>query len=114
MENNKYVYTAYVNDVYDGDSITVDIDLGFGIIMTDQKVILHGVNAPEIRGESKEKGLLSKEWLSKRIEGEQVILKTYKDKTGKYGRYLGDIYLDGENINELMLKEGMAEKYGKK
>jgi len=111
MENNKYVYTTYVIDVYGGNSITVDIDLGFGIIMTDQKVVLHGVDAPNIKEEN---GLISKKWLSDKIEGEQIVLKTYKDKTGKYGRYLGDIYFNGENINELMLKEGMAEKYGKK
>ncbi|MBC8147433.1 MAG: thermonuclease family protein [Bacteroidetes bacterium] len=113
MENNKYVYTAYVIDVYDGDSITVDIDLGFGIIMTSKKIRLYGIDAPEIRGDERERGLISKDWLSKKIEGEQIILKTYKDRTGKYGRYLADIYFNGENLNELMLKEGLAEKYGK-
>jgi len=111
MENNKYVYTAYVVDVYDGNSITVDIDLGFGIIMTEQKVILHGVNAPNIKEEN---GLISKKWLSDKIGGEKITLRTYRDKTSKYSRYLADIYFNGENINELMLKEGLAEKYEKK
>ena len=99
--------------MYDGDSITVDIDLGFGIIMTSKKIRLYGIDAPEIRGDERERGLISKDWLSKKIEGEQIILKTYKDRTGKYGRYLADIYFNGENLNELMLKEGLAEKYGK-
>jgi len=112
-ENNKYTYTAYVIDVYDGDSIAVDIDLGFGMIMINKKIRLYDINAPEIRGDQRERGLLSKEWLSSKIEGETIILKTYKDKTGKYGGYLADVYLNGENLNQRMIKEGFAVKYGK-
>ena len=44
-----YVYKAYVRSVYDGDTITVDIDVGFGITLTSQKIRLRGIDTPEVR-----------------------------------------------------------------
>ena len=106
-----YEYRAFVRRVYDGDTVTVDIDLGFDILVKNQKIRLLGINAPEIRGESRESGLISRNFLRERISGKWVTLKTKKDKKGKYGRWLGDIFLEKENINELMVSEGMAKKY---
>lgn len=106
-----YEYRAFVRRVYDGDTVTVDIDLGFDILVKNQKIRLLGINAPEIRGESREIGLISRNFLRERISGKWVTLKTKKDKKGKYGRWLGDIFLEKENINELMVSEGMAKKY---
>jgi endonuclease YncB( thermonuclease family) len=106
-----YDYMAKVIKVYDGDTITVDIDLGFGIELKKQSIRLLGINTPEVRGEEREQGLISKEALSNRILNKTILLKTYKDKKGKYGRWLGEIYLGEENLNEWLINEGYAEKY---
>ena len=106
-----YEYRAFVRRVYDGDTITVDIDLGFDFLVKNQKIRLLGINAPEIRGESREKGLISRDFLRNKISGKWIIIKTKKDKKGKYGRWLGELFLDEKNINKSMISEGMAEKY---
>ena len=49
--NNFYLYKAFVTDVYDGDTITVDIDLGFWTTLHKQKIRLYGINTPELKGE---------------------------------------------------------------
>ena len=107
----KYKYSAHVTKVYDGDTITVDIDLGFGIIMKKQKIRLYGINTPEIRGEQRPEGIISKDYLSNLILDKDIILETIKDKTGKYGRLLGIVWLDYVNINDKLVEENMAVKY---
>lgn len=123
-----YKYNAQVVSVYDGDSITVDIDLGFGIIYKNQKIRLADINAPEIRGEEREAGLISRDALRKKILFKNVILLTQKDRKGKYGRYIGTIEViettdilneDGYpdaidvqqiNINDWLVENGFAKK----
>jgi endonuclease YncB( thermonuclease family) len=63
MDNNLYNYRAFVTGVYDGDSITVDIDLGFNNWMKNQKVRLYGINTPELRGEERPSGLIARDRL---------------------------------------------------
>ena len=114
-----YEYNANVTGVYDGDSITVDIDLGFGIWMKKQKIRLVGINTPELRGEERESGLAARDFLREQILNKSVILKTYKDSKGKYGRWLAEVWLPENlldlspplNINELLITEGHAERY---
>lgn len=106
-----YEYNAEVTKVYDGDTITVDFDLGFGIILKKQKIRLIGINAPEVRGEQREDGLKTRDELRKRILGKKVIIKTSKDKKGKYGRWLGEVFIKDENINQWLLNEGLAVEY---
>lgn len=96
-----YEYKAYVTSVYDGDTITVDIELGFGIVVRKQKIRLAGINTPEIRGEEREAGLVSRDVLREKILHKNIIINTFKDAKGKYGRYIGVIYLE-----ELQLVEG--------
>jgi micrococcal nuclease len=103
-----------INKIIDGDTVDLDIDLGFRITLS-QRVRLKGINAPEIRTlntEEKEKGLAAKEWLQKELsrEGEWVIETTKEDK---YGRILGTLYLVGDpvTVNERMLNEGVADPY---
>jgi micrococcal nuclease len=103
-----YEYSATVVKVYDGDTITVDIDLGFGIVLRKQKIRLYGVNTPEVRGEEKELGKKVRDLLREKILGETIIVKTIKDKKGKYGRWLGTIFHKEENINDWLLNEGHA------
>jgi|TARA_E500000331_G_scaffold321978_1_gene336560 micrococcal nuclease len=108
-----YEYRAYVRKVYDGDTITVDIDLGFEVILKNQKIRLHGIDTPEVRGESKAEGIKVRDAVRKRIANKWVIIKTHRDKKGKYGRWLGEVYSPDseESINSWLLSEGMANKY---
>jgi len=106
-----YEYRAIVTRVYDGDTITVNIDLGFEHWMMNQKIRLYGIDTPEIKGEERPEGLKSAEWLRSRIYGEEIILKTHKDKKGKYGRWLAEVYFEGVNLNQQLIKEGLAEPY---
>ena len=116
---NLYYYKAIVTKVYDGDSITCDLDLGLNVWLKSQKIRLLGIDTPEIRGEEREIGLVSKARVEELILGNEVIISTHK--TGKYGRWLGVIWLfhefEGEskwiNINNLLVSEGHAEIYDK-
>ena len=113
MEHTLYHYNALVTSVYDGDTCTVDIDLGLHSWIRDEKLRLHRINAPELRGKERPKGLKSRDFLKSKIEGKEVVIETIKDKKGKYGRYLAEIWLEEEkgeftNINDLIVKEGFA------
>lgn len=116
MNEYLYHYRCTVLEVYDGDTFRGEISLGFGLSWkgSDGKGVsirLLGLNAPEVKGSSRDKGIASRDWLRKQILGKTITLKTIKDSSEKYGRYLGIILLeDGTNINELMITEGFAEK----
>jgi len=105
-----YIYNAYVTSVYDGDTITCDINCGFGVQLKKQKIRLFGLNTPEVRGEEKAEGIISRDKLRERILEKEILLKTKKDKKGKYGRYLGVVYLGNENINDWLVESGLAKK----
>ena len=108
-----YHYKAVVTSVYDGDTCTVDIDLGLHTWVKSEKLRLNRINAPEMRGAEKVKGKLSRDFLREKILNKEIILETIKDKKGKYGRYLAEIWLQKsgenyENINDLLVKKGFA------
>jgi micrococcal nuclease len=110
-------YVKKVSKVVDGDTIDVDIDLGFDISFTS-RVRLAGIDTPESRTTDKiEKslGLESKEYLKKAIDASKtVVIKTEKmDSSEKYGRILGWVFLDGSevSINQKMINEGYAWGY---
>ena len=108
-----YTYKAHVIKVYDGDTITADIQLGFGVILHKQKIRLKSVNAPEVRGPEKEKGIISRDWLRDQILNKDIILRTFKDKKGKYGRWIGLIFLASNPnscINAKLIIEGYAKE----
>lgn len=106
-----YNYSAQVVSVYDGDTITAEVDLGFKI-KTEQKLRLYGINTPELTKNERPEGLKARDYLRGRILDKQIFLKTVKDKTGKYGRYIAVIYLqegDGyTNINKELVEYGYA------
>lgn len=106
-----YAYRAEITEVYDGDTVTADVDLGFNTWRRDEKLRLFGIDAPEVRGEARPAGLISRDALRVRILGKQVIICTIKDKTGKYGRYLAEIWLGDENINKWLLSADYATPY---
>jgi len=109
-----YEYKATVVDVYDGDTIKVDIDLGFGVVLSRQTIRLTDINTPEVKGVSKTAGISVREWVKERILGKEIVLHTKKDSKGKYGRWLGVvIYVDessGTNLNEELVRTGRAER----
>jgi len=110
-------YVKKVTKVVDGDTIDVDIDLGFDISFSS-RVRLAGIDTPESRTADKmEKalGLESKEYLKKAIDASKtVVIKTEKmDSSEKYGRILGWLFLDGSkvSVNEQMIADGYAWGY---
>ena len=114
-----YEYKCTVNKVIDGDTVDVDIDLGFGIVLTDERVRIMGIDTPESRTRNKiEKlfGLAAKQRL-KELLSKQCILKTEinkdgEDMKGKFGRVLGDFISDnGRLVTDIMIEEGHAVAY---
>ncbi len=108
-----YEYSAIVVDVHDGDTLKVDIDLGLGVWMHKQALRLVAmsnvsINAPEVYGAEKAAGLRSKEWLVSQVLNRQVIVRTYKDKKEKFGRWLAEVELDGVDIGSQMVALGFA------
>lgn len=115
-----YEYKSLINRVVDGDTVDVDIDVGFGIWIKDERVRVMGIDTPESRTSDvveKKFGLAAKERLKELIpEGSKQILKTEVDKhgedaKGKFGRILGDFIVDGKRITEILVEEGHAVKY---
>lgn len=103
-----YTYQATVLRVIDGDTIDIDIDLGFAI-RQKMKIRLHGINAPET---STPEGKVAKRWLAEKLPvGTSIVVKTVKDRQEKYGRYLGTVFLNDVNINALLIEERLAIPY---
>ena len=104
-----------VTKVVDGDTIDVIIDMGFDI-MYKSRVRLFGIDTPESRTrnlDEKKRGLLAKKYLQEALKaGKTLSIKTYKDnETGKFGRILGDVFIDGKSVNAQMVKDFMAVPY---
>jgi micrococcal nuclease len=104
-----------VTKVVDGDTIDVTLDMGFDILY-QQRVRLFGIDTPESRTRDKEEkkyGLLSKYFLKDALSnGKKITIKTYKgDETGKFGRILGDVWIDGKSVNQTMCDKGYAVPY---
>jgi micrococcal nuclease len=109
-----YTYKASVRSIYDGDTIRVDIDLGFGVILKNQSLRLLGIDTPEIRGEERPEGLISREYVVERIPvGSNITIQTVRDTREKFGRYLATIFYgeDEKNLNEELLENGLAKPY---
>jgi micrococcal nuclease len=109
-EFNPYIYNAKIISVYDGDTVTALVDCGFNITV-EMKLRLLGINTPELRGDEREQGLISRDYVRDMILDKDVLLETYKDKTGKYGRMLATIHFNGINVNEHLITEGYAKPY---
>ena len=116
-----YTYKIKLDRVIDGDTIDAYIDLGFKVSVK-KRIRFKGINTPESRTrdlEEKARGLAAKDRLKNLLEGANTIqLKSYG--VGKYGRCLGELYIDMidgkecltlENVNELLIKEGHAVEY---
>ena len=114
-----FEYNYKLVKVVDGDTIDVDIDLGFGVWLQKQRIRMMGIDTPESRTSDKEEkvyGLLAKEKLQTLLATGKV-LKTYKDAKGKFGRILADVivYHSAEDrwcgATEIMIAQGYGVKY---
>ena len=109
-----YKYRVEVTRVVDGDTVDVDIDLGFGMTYKKQRVRMMGIDTPESRTrdlEEKFYGLESKKYLVDLLENETVTLVSH-DK-GKFGRILGELFLGESNlsVNQIMIENYHAVPY---
>jgi micrococcal nuclease len=122
-----YTYTALVTSVYDGDTVTADIDLGFGIWLHSQKLRLLGIDTPEMRGgtvETKRKAREARDFVRAMLlptEGYDPVIRVETVGKGKYGRWLTRVYIadstveeDWTCLNERLISLGHAKPYGRK
>ena len=110
-------YVRKVENVVDGDTIDVLIDLGFDILFAS-RVRVAGIDTPESRTKDlaeKALGLEAKEYLKKHLkDAKSVVIKTEKmDSSEKYGRILGWVYINGDTVslNDMMINDGYAWGY---
>lgn len=109
-----FTYRAVVLSIYDGDTMTVDIDLGLGIWQHGQKLRLYGIDTPELRGPERPEGLAVRDEVRRLVPvGSEIMLQTLKDKTGKFGRWLGIIWSPNLpiSLNAHLIRAGMADPY---
>ena len=107
-------YYATVKRVVDADTMDLEVDLGFGVLKND-RFRLARIDAWEVRGEERPKGLLAKARVEELCPvGSKVLISTNKEK-GKYGRYIAEIIIEFDdqltNLNDLLVEEGHAELY---
>tara|TARA_R100001369_G_scaffold60545_1_gene87354 strand:- start:27 stop:446 length:420 start_codon:yes stop_codon:yes gene_type:complete len=110
-----YEYACKVERVVDGDTVDVVLNLGFDI-MYKSRVRLYGIDTPESRTrnlDEKARGKMAGAFLKNKIDtGKKVVIQTkLKDSRGKFGRVLGNIIVDGININQLMIDNHHAAAY---
>jgi len=108
-----YTYLVKILKVIDGDTIDVLIDLGFSI-WVKQRIRFANINAPEIKGKEKRKGLKAKKFVENQLKESKLIkLKIFKMKKGKYGRYIANVYFyDGvfwRNLNDILVSKKLAK-----
>lgn len=113
-----YQYKCKINKVLDGDTVDIDLDLGFNIVLANQRVRMAGVDTPESRTTNKEekpRGLLSKKKLAEKLPvGSWQIIETQKSDNNddKFGRILGVFILeDGTKVNDWLIQNNYAVPY---
>jgi len=114
-----YEYKCKIVKVVDGDTVDVDIDLGFGIWLRNERVRLYGIDTPESRTRNKTEkryGLYASAFLKNAL-GTDCVLRTQKDRSGKFGRVLGEfIVFDHANdrytsVKDIMIREHIGVEY---
>ena len=112
MKDWQYKYNVKLVKIVDADTIDVDVDLGFGTFRRE-RLRFARIDAWEMRGTERAKGQLAKAALARHINNAKLFIITHKDKTGKYGRYIADVWVDnGENsicMNDWLVEQGHAE-----
>ena len=114
-----YEYNCKIRRVVDGDTVDVDIDLGFGVVYANQRIRLYGIDTPESRTRDpyeKFFGKMAAQFLSEKL-GEECVIRTRKDGKGKYGRILGqflvydDVTDSQMTVNDIMIRDHLAVRY---
>ena len=113
MREHLYHYRAVVQRVYDGDTCTLDLDLGLSVWVRGENVRLARIDAPEVRGTERPEGLVSRDYLRGLVDGREVFVETIRDRRGKYGRYLAEIWIEDDegtwiNVNDHLVDRGYA------
>ena len=106
-----FEYKCNLVKVVDGDTVDVDIDLGFGVWLRKQRIRLYGIDTPESRTRDKvEKvyGLAAKDFLSKMLSTGEMSIKTHKDAKGKFGRILRELFMK-TSVGELSVNQSLVE-----
>ena len=119
-----YEYRAKVVKVVDGDTVDVDIELGFGVVLADERVRIMGIDTPESRTSDKVEDLFGeaakarvKELLSEHVILKTEVSKSGEDMKGKFGRILGDFMVERfengkpERLTDILIEEGHAVAY---
>jgi micrococcal nuclease len=114
-----YEYRVKIVKIVDGDTVDVDIDLGFGVWLKKERIRMFGIDTPESRTrdlDEKKYGLMAKDYITRLLDDEGgIVLKTHKDAEGKYGRILGELWRTTDfadtSINDLMIKNHHAVAY---
>lgn len=109
---DQYVYEAEVISSYDADTTTLRVDLGFNVTI-QERFRLYGINAWEVRGEEKDRGIPARDWFRSMIpDNHKVRIRTIRDKKGKFGRYLCQIYIPTAlgwlHINDELVRQAHA------
>jgi len=106
-------YPAHVTRVVDGDTVILKVALGFNIVLESVWIRMIGINAPEKRGRSRTAGKAASAFLTGLVGDKDIIIcilttRKGKQRKGKYGRWLGRLYLNGLDINQRMIDAGHA------
>jgi len=117
LNSYMYEYKAIVSRVVDGDTVDVDIDLGFNVWLKKQRIRLYGIDTPESRTRDKVEKIFGNLAKAKVLEfcpvGSSIILQTRTDDSrGKYGRILGELVtLEGTNVNTYLIDNNYGVAY---
>lgn len=105
LKDKLYWYRGIITNVVDGDTLDIEILLGFGAKLK-LRLRLNRINAPEVRGKERDQGIKSTHWITNKLLNEEVIIHT--EKGDAFGRWLAEVYLDNICINDEMVSLGYA------
>ncbi|MEY4342824.1 MAG: hypothetical protein RL736_620 [Pseudomonadota bacterium] len=110
-----YKYKGVVIEVHDGDTLTADIDLGFGVWLKNQKFRLAKINAPELKGATAVAAAAARDRLAQLVLNKNVTINTNHDQKEKFGRWLATILIEEDKnlieVNGKLIAEGYAKSY---
>ena len=111
-----YEYNCKIVRIIDGDTVDVDIDLGFDVCLVKQRIRLFGVDTPESRTRDaveKKFGIMAKNFVKGRLPvGSNQVLRTrLEDSRGKFGRILGEFVMEDSTLNRLLVATNNAVPY---
>jgi len=111
-----YEYNAKILKVYDGDGVFhANVDMGMNLFQR-KEIRLYGYDAPEMRGNHYDAGVIVRDYVRSLILDKDVVIITKKDKSGKYGRLLADIIINGVDLGKHLFEKKYVKIYngGKK